>query len=182
MCTGYQRDRHFKNLSSLDHDSILARSQPLVPNTEPSFIQYEMKTSASSPILRKNDIGLGTFSLPNDRIFACFMGEYMSLKLDRSKLDDEPPLSWMQIIPYLKRSHRSLDNALAALSMVRLGRKLNDEKLKKRGIALYGQALEGMQEALTNVELLRQDQTLASCLTMAIFEVSNIYLSRHLMC
>jgi hypothetical protein len=30
-----------KNLSAVDHDTLLARAQPLVPFTEPSFIIYE---------------------------------------------------------------------------------------------------------------------------------------------
>jgi len=115
-----------------------------------------------------------TFPLSNDRIFACFMTEYMPLQLKNSPGDIQTPLSWMQIIPHLKRTHTSLDNALAALSMVRLGRKYNDQRLRKRGTALYGQALEGMQKALTDEASVCQDQTLASCLTMAVFEASMV--------
>jgi hypothetical protein len=40
VCTGYTRDRLFKNLSALDRDSLLSRSQPLVPITEPSVLQH----------------------------------------------------------------------------------------------------------------------------------------------
>jgi hypothetical protein len=37
--TRYHRDRLFKNLSALSDDSLLSRSQPLVPKTEPSIIR-----------------------------------------------------------------------------------------------------------------------------------------------
>jgi hypothetical protein len=43
VCTGYTRDRLFKNLSALDRDSLLSRSQPLIPNTEPSILRHDSK-------------------------------------------------------------------------------------------------------------------------------------------
>jgi hypothetical protein len=55
--------------------------------------------------------------------------------------------------------------------MVRLGRMDNDEKLKQEGISVYGKALEVMREMLSSNGLLYKEQTLASCLTMSIFEV-----------
>ena len=41
QCTGYQRLRHFKDLSALDCDTLIVRKQPLNPITEPSFIEYD---------------------------------------------------------------------------------------------------------------------------------------------
>lgn len=81
VCISYQRDRQFKNLSSLDHDSILARSQPLVPNTKPSFIQCELRTYAPSIFISKEKINPGSaIPISNARIFACFVEEHMPLK------------------------------------------------------------------------------------------------------
>jgi hypothetical protein len=60
---------------------------------------------------------------------------------------------------------------MAALSMVRLGRKCGDDKLREEGMANYGTDLEGLQSLLSNDSSVYEEQNIASCMTMSIFEV-----------
>jgi hypothetical protein len=179
VCTGYTRDRLFKNLSALDRDSLLSRSQPLVPITEPLVLRHGSEDSSSSRCSNPESL---TYTPPSAReidpeprsftfLFARFMNEYIPTKSEGKAATSEPPVTWLQALPQLQANYPSLNTAIAALSMVRLGRMDNDEKLKQGGISVYSKALEGMQEMLSGNDLLYKEQTLASCLTMSIFEV-----------
>ena len=61
---------------------------------------------------------------------------------------------------------------MSALSMVRLGRLNHDESLRRKGLANYGKALEGIHDILESGEMWYEEQTLASCMVFLIFEVS----------
>jgi len=63
---------------------------------------------------------------------------------------------------------------MSALSMVRLGRKRGDEELRREGTATYGRALRWLQDILSNDTLIFEEQTLASCITLSIFEASTL--------
>ena len=129
VCTGYTRDRIFKNLSALDRDSLLSKSQPLVPITEASILRHgsedSSSTRCSNPEIHTQTPPLTEEIYPQSHsfafLFARFMNEYMSIKSDEKAATSEPPVSWMQALPQIQGDYPSLNNAIAALSMVRLG-------------------------------------------------------------
>ena len=189
-CEGYQRPRQFKNLSALDHDTLLARTQPLTSLTELSFKVYGSSNSISEdndPISRGIlDLGNGLIARdPKLRdpgsaanltdLFLNFLSNYVPKE---EQVDSQSvhyiktPVSWLQAIVPLQRSHTSLDLAMSALSMVGLGRKCGDGHLLSQGLAHYGRALSDLQNALSSETLVLEEQTLASCMTLSIFEVS----------
>ncbi|CZR61803.1 uncharacterized protein PAC_11700 [Phialocephala subalpina] len=155
VCGGYQRDRHFKNLSALDHDTLLARTQPLAPITQPSAIIY-------SDVVGEEGKRESQEQTPQEQpnIEALFF--YL------------PPVSWLQALAPLQGTNSSFDIAMSALSMVRLGRQSGNETLRREGLANYGKALEGLQKVLSNGKLVFQEQTLAASMTLSIFEVLEV--------
>lgn len=89
----------------------------------------------------------------------------------QGKSNDEAPGSWLQAISPLRQKHSLLDLALTALSMVRLGRYRGDKRLQAEGVAKYGKVLKDLQSILTSDSLALEEQNLASCMTLTIFEV-----------
>ena len=177
QCAGYQRDRHFKNLSALDHDTLVVRKQPLKPITEPSFIQYHIgevnpdqklenvKFNSIPSDLEKSEIG--TITLP--QLFEHFLSEY--LPKEGSKQDS--PAFWIKTIQNTSslRADASLPFAMTALSLVRLGKKYQNVELEHEGMAAYGQALGRVQATISSNDFVLDDQTLASCMTLLVLEV-----------
>lgn len=89
-----------------------------------------------------------------------------------------PQTSWLQSLTPVRENDSSMNLAMLALSMVRLGRKLNDADLQHEGLAIYGKALEGLHNSLASGNLLLEDHTLASSMVLSIFEVSDWPLER----
>ncbi|CZR52366.1 uncharacterized protein PAC_02243 [Phialocephala subalpina] len=176
QCTGYQRNRHFKNLSALDRDTLIVRKQPLNPITEPSFIEYDhselhLKQGArnvktKSSILERSE----RVSTSLSQLFEHFLSDYIP---QGGKAKQDPPVSWLQTVQNTGNlgKNTSLPLAITALSLVRLGRKLQNVELQNEGMAVYGQALEGIQSILSSDDLIFEEQTLASCMTLLVFEV-----------
>lgn len=84
----------------------------------------------------------------------------------------ELPVSWLQSLMPLQGTNHSLDLAMSALSLVRLGRDTNNGSLRHEGLANYGKALEGLHDILANEKFVFEDQTLASCMILLVFEVN----------
>ncbi len=183
-CTGYLRKRHFKNLSALDHDALIMRRQPLNPMTEPSFVEYDhvelqlkqraRNVNAKSSILELSEKGPTSLS----QLFQHFLSDYIP---QGRKAKQETPVSWLQTVQITGNleSNPSLPLAITALSLVRLGRKHQNVELQNEGMAVYGQALEGIQAILSSDDLIFEEQTLASCMTLLVFEVSPIFRPSH---
>jgi hypothetical protein len=210
VCSGYERDLHFKNLSALDHDSLLARAQPLVSRTAASVVRPKLKevedvhepnddqlsaielSSHTVPLIDSGDkvvyevdqltalppsslveapngLALRDTSIVN-MLFSRFMDEYVPLYAP----NPHSLLSWLQVILDIPAHYESVDLAVAALSMVRLGRTYHDDILRMRGMNVYVRALRSMQKLLVDDRSLYNEQTLATSMTMSVFEVCTI--------
>ena len=183
-CTGYQRNRHFKNLSALDRDTLILRKQPLTPITEPSFVAYDhselhlqqgaRNVKTKSSILEQSE----SVSTSLSQLFEHFLLDYIP---QGGKDKQESPVSWLQTVQNTGNlgNNTSLPLAIKALSLVRLGRKHQNVELQNEAMAVYGQALEGIQAILSSDDLIFEEQTLASCMTLLVFEVSPIFRLSH---
>ncbi|EPE25388.1 hypothetical protein GLAREA_01300 [Glarea lozoyensis ATCC 20868] len=179
QCTGYQRNRQFKNLTSLDHDTLIGRKQPLNPITEPSFIEYDHSEQQLKQ-RRRNVKTKPSILIQSERvltsvpqIFEHFLSEYIPRG---GKAEQDPPVSWLQTVQNTGNlgDKTSLSLAITALSLVQLGRKHRDVELQHEGMAVYGQALEAIQTILSSKDLIYEDKTLTSCMTLLFFEVLEI--------
>ena len=66
----------------------------------------------------------------------------------------------------------ALDLSLKALAFTRLGWLKHDDTLATRGNLLYGRALQELQKALWDKQLMWLDDTLAAAYTLSVYEVS----------
>ncbi|EXJ93040.1 hypothetical protein A1O3_01596 [Capronia epimyces CBS 606.96] len=177
VCEGYRRDPHFKNLSALDHSALLARSQPWTSLTELA------STICSHSIVEDNDpSSIGErrqpLALKSQRLQDLFLN-FLKVYFPEEKAEwldnnNTTPASWLTTFDPLQRSGTSLDLALSALSLVRLGRQCGNERLQSEGLTKYGRALKDLQNILSSGNLVLQEQTLASCMALSLFEVLEV--------
>lgn len=160
------------------------RKQPLNPITEPSFVEYNhsdlylkqrvrtVKTKSS--ILEQSERESTSVS----KLFEHFLSDYIP---QGGKAKQDPPVSWLQTVQNTGslENNTSLPLAITALSLVQLGKKHQNVVLQNEGMAVYGQALEGIQAILSSDVLIFEEQTLASCMTLLVFEVSPIFYPSH---
>ena len=64
------------------------------------------------------------------------------------------------------------DHAVSATVLTRGGQVDSNGKLVHEGISQYVKVIKGMQVALRNPKTIQEDQTLAVCVLMSVFEVS----------
>jgi hypothetical protein len=105
-------------------------------------------------------------------LFGNFLDKY--IPRDEAELQNghRVQVSWLQAIDPSQVKDGSLDLAILALSLVCLGRKHGDERLRREGTANYGRALHRLQDILSHHSLLFEEQTLASCMALSTFEAS----------
>jgi len=180
VCRGYQRKRHFKNLSALDRDILLTRTQPLAsltdlhtfttcstdeitpcntPETDDTVTSKTQKLQCSRQFSRLSDL------------FDNFLDNYIPREKVEIRNGYKVQDSWLQDIDPLQINDVSLDLSISALSLVCLGRRHGDEELCLQGTANYGRALQQLQDILAHQSLLFEEQTLAGCMALSIFEV-----------
>lgn len=80
-------------------------------------------------------------------------------------------MSWLQIAVNIPTAGAALNCAMSALSLAVVGRVRGNPALSIEGARKYGMALWELQRALWDDDLKLQDQTLAACMTLVLYEV-----------
>ncbi|EXJ84468.1 hypothetical protein A1O3_05136 [Capronia epimyces CBS 606.96] len=182
VCGGYQRERHFKNLSALDRDALLTRTQPLASLTDLRTITtgsaYDITPCRTpetddSVTSKSQKLQCTRRALSLSELFDNFLDNYIPTEAELQN-GHKVQVSWLQAIDpsQVPLNDASLDLAILALSLVCLGRKYGDERLRYEGTANYGRVLHRLQDILSHHSLLLEEQTLASCMVLSTFEAS----------
>lgn len=88
------------------------------------------------------------------------------------------PCPWLQQSICLPNPPSTLRLSLKALAMVTLGWLYKDEASVRGGRVTHGDALRELQKALYDERLRWQDETMATCKVLAVYEVSKIPMAR----
>lgn len=64
----------------------------------------------------------------------------------------------------------ALEYSILALCMAKLGRKFDDENLEREGLSMYTKGLRALRMAVRNPKTRSDDETLAACLALGVFE------------
>lgn len=81
------------------------------------------------------------------------------------------PMNWTVMVPELPGEEPSLDRAFSALSIARVGRDNEDDRLVRESSKLYGKALKDLQAALYDPERMYSDEVLTACMVLSLYEV-----------
>ena len=83
--------------------------------------------------------------------------------------------AWLQESICLSNPPPALRLSLIALAMTRLGRLHEDNVIVREGMVVYGSALTEFQKALYEQRSVCQDETLATCNVLALYEVGKSF-------
>jgi hypothetical protein len=79
--------------------------------------------------------------------------------------------SWIADIPFIKTPSKALEISAYAVALARLGSHMDDQLLIQESLSLYTHGLKLLQKALWDPELMYNDETLAACMLLALYEV-----------
>ena len=100
-----------------------------------------------------------------------FIADFLSIYLPKANGPATTPVSWLQIAVNIPTAGTAFNCAMSALSLAVVGRVRGNPALSIEGARKYGMALWELQKALWDDDLKLQDQTLAACMTLALYEV-----------
>lgn len=79
---------------------------------------------------------------------------------------------WLLRLPELPYMTSALEFSTMALCLAKLGDVHSDQSLKYESLKLYNHGLRQLQKALWSPDLMLHDQTLAACIALATYEMS----------
>lgn len=79
---------------------------------------------------------------------------------------------WLILIPDLAFPTDALEASSLALATSRLGRSNNDPVLLRESLRLYTLGIRQLQKALWDPTLMYRDETLAACMALAMYEIT----------
>ncbi|KAL8830687.1 MAG: hypothetical protein Q9191_001292 [Dirinaria sp. TL-2023a] len=113
-----------------------------------------------------------TAQINNRHIFRdLFAAEFLRIYLPTSEFCPQTPLTWLQLVFNVPTEGTALDCAMAAVALSVVGRAANDAALSVESSRKYGQALWALQRALWDERLRFQDETLAACTALVLYEL-----------
>jgi hypothetical protein len=106
------------------------------------------------------------------------ISEFLSLtipsihQIARRESKIETAISWLALLPSLPDLTPALETSLLATCTAALGRIHKDPSLVHESLKFYTQGLWELQKALWEPELMYRDETLAACMTLVVYEVT----------
>ena len=189
-CAGYYREAIFYNASTDDRpdealtDLTLSVQRPfnkvevkrsLLPTTSASFRNGLSTAKRRKATRSKNQAFLPRAIDDREIIKLSFFYSFLQLylpDLGRCNVGREQPLvSWFLIVPELLQPGDLLSRTLTSLAMARLGHKNHDRSLSMQARTVWASAVARLQMALNDKSLVCREETLATCLALALFEV-----------
>jgi hypothetical protein len=79
--------------------------------------------------------------------------------------------SWIADIPSIKTPSKALEISAFAVALARLGSHTDNQLLIQESLSLYTNGLKLLQQALWDPDLMYDDETLAACMLLALYEV-----------
>ena len=182
ICLGYQRERVFiysdvfkeaekekrqyrtKGVRS-ERISLGLERSPLPNHDQQLTNLLSIESAGSFPDLRPS-YALISASL-RQQLLSSYVGRYQTM----SSLASPDGCTWLAVIPSMPRPMKALETAAYALSLARLGTSTNARDMVEESLRLYTRGLYHIQGALWNPKFMYADETLATCVLLAMYEV-----------
>jgi hypothetical protein len=181
ICGGYQRDRTFINHSAcegweISPTKIVVNAPVTATLTSKAFVTNHVTSpieDTTVTLASKRD--LCSLILQDPCPLALYrqqlIGVFLTYHLVEKKRGSIETKSWFALLSQLPFPIIALDRSLLAICTARLGHIHNDEALVQKSLAMYTVGLGELQKALYDPELMYSDQTLGSCMALALYEV-----------
>lgn len=181
QCPGYRRETIFLNQNAT-YSTALSRSNSKTPLPTTTANQSKSRRRGSAQERRGQDNAPAkTITYKEPRLQAqvhhqyafrdLYIADFLSIYLTRTSSSATTPASWLQIVINVPTPGEALCFAISALSLAVVGRARGNLALSVEGARKYGKALWELQKALWDDHLKFQDQTLAACITLVLYEI-----------
>lgn len=101
---------------------------------------------------------------------------FLTNHLPSEVLNDRRPITrqrnWLLQVQDAPTLTPALESSVLAVCMAKLGRKYNDEALVHEGLSMYTKGLHQLRQALRNPRARCDDETIAACMALIMFESS----------
>ncbi|KAF7167585.1 hypothetical protein CNMCM5623_000891 [Aspergillus felis] len=155
QCAGYQRDRVF----------VLVQ-----PDSKESTRTTRLEITRANPTPLEQGPGHEIIMSCNIRqdLLNAFIGRCLPHPRFRARSWYKP---WLFFLGDIPTRTKVLEFSTLAISAAAIGRRFNDSALVQQSLWAYTRALREMQKALWSGTLRREDETLAACLVLSLYEL-----------
>ncbi|KAK9252701.1 hypothetical protein V1507DRAFT_212584 [Lipomyces tetrasporus] len=184
VCLGYDRDILFVPVqaSPVDKKTVMKSMFTELKRNSSASQSGPVSTAAMKPeTTRKIDTGMARYSeggptfSPDNLSKASTRHQLINAFITTCVPDSELRMGrsgpWLVLLPQFLMRTKALETASLAISAAALGRVHNDTTLINESLKLYTQGLRELQNALWNPKLMYDDETLAACLSLSLYEV-----------
>ncbi|KAF2672373.1 hypothetical protein BT63DRAFT_194719 [Microthyrium microscopicum] len=173
VCLGYQRDRIFVHS---DANTVAEKSRGQVKPRVITTSSPSTDTSWSSPssIDSRFDLEVdpdASLSLSSTALRNYVLSDFISGYKGLYQLRNASTPNWLRIIPTHANPTKALETAAFAVSLGTLGDTLQNRDMLSESLRLYTRGLNDMQAALYDPKLMYEDDTLAACMLLAMYEI-----------
>jgi hypothetical protein len=132
---------------------------PLVWTDTPPFLSLGLQISASTAL--------------RQQFHYLFLITHMPAEmLDKSRPKSVVTRNWLLQLQEVVIQSSALDTSIAAFFTARMGRRNNDMNLVYRSRSMYLCGLERVQRAVNNTQTRFSDETLAACMALSLYELT----------
>ncbi|KAE8418076.1 hypothetical protein BDV36DRAFT_254934 [Aspergillus pseudocaelatus] len=175
-CPGYSREMKFINVSYQGKGRSSHEAQESRSNAGVNSANREVETLSGQAITyRACSSGLSSHALTLQRsAVAYYCSSYFHNNVIQTGLDvfgKSSYIDWMAFTPHLDIDEPSLKSALLALGAARMGRISQDPRLTRLSSESYSQSLRHLHRSIQNGTRGLRDETLASMMFLAIYEI-----------
>ncbi len=154
------------------------RCQPTSRSSKPIAASTSSKNVLQRDLIRRRNVTLNSIPLlPSNanaseaQLISAFWECYIP---SGSTAQAGSPCTWLQQSICLPDPPPALWLSLKALAMTKLGCIQNDDALVHGGRVIYGNALRELQKVLYDEHSILQDETMATCNVLALYEASKV--------
>lgn len=152
------------------------RCQPTLRSSGPIVAMAPSKSVLQRDLVRRQNVTMNSMPLPPStanvseaQLISAFWERYIP---SRSSAQAGYPCAWLHQSICLPNPPLALRLSLKALALTRLGWLHRDDAFIRGGMVVYGNALRELQKALYDKQSMWQDETLATCNVLALYELS----------
>ncbi|KAJ5645727.1 hypothetical protein N7507_011738 [Penicillium longicatenatum] len=162
VCGGYEKDRVFVLVQPAVEKTHIYLKPSSDPQTEDS---PESSTPDSSPPATEIHRQLIHGSIERHNLVQAFLSNCFP-----SQWVTTSPRSWIPLLAELPTKAKTLEISAAAVAASAIGNMFHMPGLVKTGHKYYTQGLRQLQRALHDPLLMREDETLAACMALSLYE------------
>ncbi|KAL1965852.1 hypothetical protein VTN77DRAFT_5173 [Rasamsonia byssochlamydoides] len=177
VCLGYERERIFVPVqpTAKDKKTVMKSSfdeikKTASTNRESTATAGVKRDSSHGALTRYAAPGISAEILSNATYRQHLLNAFVASCISGEQLGPNAR-HWLMLLPDFLMRTKALETSSMAISAAALGRIYGDPVLVRESLKLYTRGLRELQKALWNPKLMYDDEVLAACLALSMYEI-----------